>query len=119
VYVVLEPTVVPVQTEWMRQVHLGPLLGEDVGRPVPATGRLRDDLGAFAGSRHRGSEVGVVVDVDRLEPLALFAGPIDERTMLLQIRCCCRSIATCCPTGSPFTEVVVEDPECDDVRILR
>jgi hypothetical protein len=98
----------------MRQVHLGPLLGEEVGRPVPATGRLQDDLGLFGGSRHRDSEVdGVVVDVDRLEPLAL------SPARSMSERCCCRSIATCCPTGSPFTEVVVEDPECDDARILR
>jgi hypothetical protein len=66
------------------------------------------------GSRHRDSEVdGVVVDVDRLEPLAL------SPARSMSERCCCRSIATCCPTGSPFTEVVVEDPECDDARILR
>jgi hypothetical protein len=87
-HVVLHPPVVPVQSERVRQVHLRPHLGENVCRPVPATGCLENDLGIFAGSGHCGSEVdGVVVDADPFDPLALLVGSHDERTTLVQIDC--------------------------------
>ena len=87
-HVVLYAAGVPVQAERMGQMDVGPQLGQHVGRPVPATGRLEDDLGVLAGCRDDPGQVDrVVVDADGLEPLALLVSPHDQRTTLVQIDC--------------------------------
>jgi hypothetical protein len=63
----------------MRQVHAGAGRLERIDRPVPAIGRLQDDLRIEAGaSHHRVQPVHVIDDPDRLQHLTATSGPHDH-----------------------------------------
>jgi len=52
--VVLHPSVLEgLHTQRVSQVRARAALGQGVGRPVPAVGRLDDDLGVLPGPGHR------------------------------------------------------------------
>jgi hypothetical protein len=84
--VVLHPPGVPVQTQWMDEVDLGPEFLEQVGRPVPAIGGLQGHLGLLAGPADGLPELPRFArDVGRLEDLAILVHAHHHRAAAVQV----------------------------------
>ena len=85
--VVLHTAVAPAVAERVGEVDLAAQLLEQVGRPVPAVARLKDDLGVLAGGHDCLFERQkvVVVDLGHLEGLALGAAPDDDAPAPVQV----------------------------------
>jgi hypothetical protein len=67
-------------------MHLGPHLGQHIGRPIPAKRRFENHLGFGTGGRDRLSQRHRVIrDVDLREDLALGAHAHDHRPAAMQV----------------------------------
>ena len=70
----------------VRQMHRRAQLGEGVRGPVPAIGRLEDDVGVLAGARHHRLQVlRVIGDPHRLQLLAAIGHPYQHRPAPVQV----------------------------------
>jgi len=70
----------------MHQMHTGAVRLEQVGRPVPAVGRLESDLGIRARLRHRHRELHRVIHhLVYAEHLTVLGHPHDDRPSSMQV----------------------------------
>ncbi len=85
-FVVLHPALAQVVAVPIGQVDLVAHLFQEIGGPVPAIGRLDDDVAAHRGGTHRLGEVaGFVVDADRVDLLSRLVHPVDDRPSAVQV----------------------------------
>ena len=84
--VVLHPPVSPVVAVRIGQMDLVAHLFQEIGGPVPAIGRLDDDVAAHRGCAHLLGEADrVVVDPDRVDLLSGLVHPVDDRPSAVQV----------------------------------
>jgi hypothetical protein len=86
-FVVLDPPILEgFHPQRMSQMHVGAGRLEGIDRPVPAVGRLEDDLRVDPGTRHHPIQrIDIIGDPDRLQHLTGIGRPNQHRAAPMQI----------------------------------